>query len=163
MSTTETTMPLSAGDTGPSPGSGGGGPRRRRALLAAATTLALTGGVAATLSATLGVPATSVTATTTTTATTKTSARRPAGMPLVERIHRTVVGPVRQRLDVGSYLYLELEGADGERTWVVGVKRPIDVGDVVEANAFGARQDFWSARLQRRFPTLWFATLTTAD
>ena len=84
-------------------------------------------------------------------------------MPLVDRVHRTVVGTVVERLDAGGYLYLHLQAADGERTWVVGMTRDVNVGDVVEATAFGARQDFWSARLQRRFETIWFAALAPAS
>ncbi|WP_428265522.1 hypothetical protein [Haliangium sp.] len=69
-------------------------------------------------------------------------------------------GRVAERLDAGSYTYLDLALDDGGRRWVVVMGAPAaDRGDEIEVVAMGTRQDFHSRRLDRTFAELTFASL----
>lgn len=65
-------------------------------------------------------------------------------------------GTVREVLFAGSYVYVEVELAEGDARWVVGIDDPPRVGDRVQVRAHGERRDFHSARLDRDFERLLF-------
>ncbi len=86
----------------------------------------------------------------------------PAGNPLVgastaERGTR-LRGRVSQRLDAGSYTYLDLRLGDGGQHWIVVLgKAEAEPGQDIEAVAMGTRTDFHSRRLDRTFDRITFA------
>ena len=82
------------------------------------------------------------------------------GLPAADRIR--FAGRVVERLVAGSYTYLEIERAAGDRAWVVtlttseGAALGIDDVNVV---AVGHARNFESKRLRRRFDDLYFAVV----
>lgn len=71
-------------------------------------------------------------------------------------------GRVVQRLTAGSYTYLEVERAEGERSWVVTLSssRGARAGaDGVQVTAMGFADHFVSKRLGRSFDGLYFAVV----
>jgi hypothetical protein len=82
------------------------------------------------------------------------------GLPEADRIR--FGARVVERLVAGSYTYLEVERAHGDRAWVVtlsdsaGAAAGIDDVDVI---AVGHARDFASKRLKRRFDDLYFAVV----
>lgn len=67
-------------------------------------------------------------------------------------------GRVSERLDAGSYTYLDLRLADGSQRWIVLLgKAEAEPGQDIEAVAMGSRTDFHSRRLDRTFDRLTFA------
>ena len=97
-------------------------------------------------------------------ATTSAATRTPSANPLLaadqaergQRLH----GHITEKLPAGGYTYLELELADGDRTWVVLMSSETpEPGDAVDVVAMGSRSDFHSRRLDRRFDHLIFASL----
>ena len=80
------------------------------------------------------------------------------GMPATDGLVRTMEGTVVDRAAAG-YLYLEVEGDDGQRVWMVSLMKEIAVGQRVRAHALGARRDFTARKLQRTFSELWFAVV----
>lgn len=80
------------------------------------------------------------------------------GMPATDGLVRTMEGTVVDRAAAG-YLYLEVEGDDGQRVWVVSLMKDIAVGQRVRVHALGARRDFTAKKLQRTFSELWFAVV----
>jgi hypothetical protein len=80
------------------------------------------------------------------------------GGPLhgLERVPREpFVATVEQRLDAGSYSYLQLD--DGR--WVVGLDKGHAPGDPIRVVPFGVARDFESHRTGQTFDTLTFALL----
>lgn len=71
-------------------------------------------------------------------------------------------GRVVQRLTAGSYTYLEIERAEGERSWVVTLSSSrgarAGAGDV-RVTAMGFADHFVSRRLGRSFDGLYFAVV----
>lgn len=97
-------------------------------------------------------------------ATTSTAASPPSTNPLLaadstergQRLH----GQIIEKLPAGGYTYLELELADGDRTWVVLMSRETPgPGDEIDVVVMGSRDGFHSRRLDRRFDRLLFASL----
>ena len=86
----------------------------------------------------------------------------PAGNPLAgastaERGAR-LRGRVNQRLEAGSYTYLDLRLGDGGQRWIVVLgKAEAEPGQDIEAVAMGTRTDFHSRRLDRTFDRITFA------
>ncbi len=84
-------------------------------------------------------------------------------LPKAERL--SFEGRVVDRLDAGSYVYLEVERSSGERSWTVtlsssdGAKRGVEAVRVV---AVGYASDFESKRLGRTFDGLYFAVVRPA-
>ncbi|XXY45793.1 hypothetical protein WME91_37905 [Sorangium sp. So ce269] len=71
-------------------------------------------------------------------------------------------GHVVQRLDAGSYTYLEVERAEGERRWVVTLSSSRGVrsrAGEVRVIAMGFAERFASKRLGRSFDGLYFAVV----
>ncbi|WP_437957479.1 hypothetical protein WME76_40185 [Sorangium sp. So ce119] len=71
-------------------------------------------------------------------------------------------GRVVQRLDAGSYTYLEVERAEGERRWVVTLSSSRGArsrADEVRVIAMGFAERFASKRLGRSFDGLYFAVV----
>ena len=67
-------------------------------------------------------------------------------------------GRVNERLDAGSYTYLDLRLGDGRQHWIVVLgKAEAEPGQDIEAVAMGTRTDFHSRRLDRTFDRLTFA------
>jgi hypothetical protein len=67
-------------------------------------------------------------------------------------------GRVNERLDAGSYTYLDLRLGDGSQRWIVVLgKAQAEPGQDIEAVAMGTRTDFHSRRLDRTFDRLTFA------
>lgn len=67
-------------------------------------------------------------------------------------------GRVNERLDAGSYTYLDLRMGDGSQRWIVVLgKAEAEPGQDIEAVAMGSRTDFHSRRLDRTFDRLTFA------
>lgn len=67
-------------------------------------------------------------------------------------------GRVNERLDAGSYTYLDLRLDDGSQRWIVVLgKADAGPGQDIEAVAMGSRTDFHSRRLARTFDRLTFA------
>lgn len=63
-------------------------------------------------------------------------------------------GTVHERVDAGGYTYLRVNEA-----WVVGLDKPVAVGDTVQVRPIGRADGFESRRTGRTFDTLWFAVL----
>jgi hypothetical protein len=80
------------------------------------------------------------------------------GMPATDGLVRTLEGTVVDRAAAG-YLYLEVEGDDGQRVWVVSLMKDIAVGQRVRVHSLGARREFTAKKLQRTFSELWFAVV----
>lgn len=74
-------------------------------------------------------------------------------------------GRVLERLEAGSYVYLEIERPNGERVWVVtlasssGASRDVTAASIV---AVGYAPHFASKRLKRSFDGLYFAVVRPA-
>lgn len=67
-------------------------------------------------------------------------------------------GRVNERLQAGSYTYLDLRLGDGSQYWIVVLgKAKAEPGQEIEAVAMGTRTDFHSRRLDRTFDRLTFA------
>lgn len=70
-------------------------------------------------------------------------------------------GRVNERLDAGSYTYLDLRLGDGSQRWIVVLgKAEAEPGQDIEAVAMGSRTDFHSRRLDRTFDRLTFAWIS---
>lgn len=84
-----------------------------------------------------------------------------AAIPLADLTPSTevIVGRVEERLPAGGYVYLAIRGDDGVQRWAVVMGAAPLVGAAVRARSMGKRADFHSARLQRTFAELHFATL----
>lgn len=67
-----------------------------------------------------------------------------------------VVGTVVEHLPTGNYHYLRVAPSEGEPRWVVTMGGEYREGVQVEVDSFGARHDFYSRRLDRRFDELVF-------
>jgi hypothetical protein len=65
---------------------------------------------------------------------------------------KSIDGVVTERLDAGRYSYLRLDGGD----WVATTGDPAQVGQHVQVESFGARENFDSPRLGRRFDRVVF-------
>jgi hypothetical protein len=92
-------------------------------------------------------------------------AAAPASNPLTGLTRTDPVplsGVVEERLVAGSYVYLALRGADGERRWVVLMGAAPPLGASAQVVSMGRRADFRSARLGREFAELHFAVAPTA-
>ncbi len=74
-----------------------------------------------------------------------------------ERIDRRGIGDVVERLSAGRYTYLRLgDSAPGE--WLVVLSQAPAVGESFAYRAYGVVKDFRSAKLEREFPRLLFAS-----
>lgn len=89
------------------------------------------------------------------------SAAPAAAIPLAGLTPSTevLVGRVEERLPAGGYVYLAIRGDDGVQRWAVVMGAAPLVGAAVRARSMGKRVDFRSARLQRSFSELHFASL----
>jgi len=65
---------------------------------------------------------------------------------------KSLAGVVTERLAAGSYSYLRLDGGD----WIATTGDPAQVGQRVQVQSFGTREDFESPRLGRRFDRVVF-------
>lgn len=65
---------------------------------------------------------------------------------------RSLDGVVTERLAAGRYSYLHLDGGD----WIATTGDPAQVGQRVHVQSFGARENFESPRLGRRFDRVVF-------
>ncbi|NUP04785.1 MAG: hypothetical protein HOW73_01860 [Polyangiaceae bacterium] len=84
-------------------------------------------------------------------------------LPASERMRFT--GRVLQRIDTGSYAYLEIEREGGVRAWVVtlaSTQGAIGVQSEVRVIAVGYAPHFDSKRLERSFDGLYFAVVRKA-
>ena len=81
-----------------------------------------------------------------------------SGPPTMEEpdVEPVFAGEVLQRIRTGSYAYLEVRTAAGEKRWVVTLGQGAPRGSEVEVRAFGVRHDFKSKRLGRTFDHLVF-------
>jgi hypothetical protein len=61
-------------------------------------------------------------------------------------------GVVTERLDAGRYSYLHLDRGD----WIATTGDPAQVGERVQVQSFGSRENFESPRLGRRFDRVVF-------
>ena len=87
-------------------------------------------------------------------------AGNPLADPSVQSEHGTLEGHVRQRLDAGGYVYLELERTGGERAWLVTLAGPATREPDLTATLFARAERFHSARLSRDFAPLHFAAVS---
>lgn len=88
-----------------------------------------------------------------------TSQARP-GIPFVrDATPSRHVGRVVELLVAGPYAYALVQLAQGERVWTVSLGQGQPVGQPVRVVRFARKLDFHSARLDRSFPELWFATV----
>ncbi|MCA9709008.1 MAG: hypothetical protein KDK70_24400 [Myxococcales bacterium] len=67
-----------------------------------------------------------------------------------------MVGTVLEHLATGSYHYLRIAPEQGAPRWVVTMGGEFREGARVEVTGFGAREGFYSRRLDRRFDELTF-------
>ena len=70
---------------------------------------------------------------------------------------------VQAQLVAGPYTYVELRGDDASLYWAVTLGRAPPPGTRVRVRSFGQRRDFYSPRLQRRFPELVFGIVSRND
>jgi hypothetical protein len=97
------------------------------------------------------------------------SARPKKGSPLVgaeapSDQARDFEGIARERLDVGSYLYFEIEADDGARRWVATLATSeARIGERVRVSTYATREGFESKRLARRFERLWFGRVSPLE
>lgn len=70
------------------------------------------------------------------------------------------LGTVERRISAGSYTYLKVAFDGGDTEWVVTMGSGPEVGQRASVRSFGARTDFYSKRLHRRFHKLIFASVT---
>jgi hypothetical protein len=99
---------------------------------------------------------------------TTNAAAKPSGNPLATLRHEAsddvpATGSVEQRLAAGSYSYLALRLDQGGLSWLVTMGKGQPVGTRVKLRSFGHRTDFYSRRLQRRFPVLAFGFVSRLD
>lgn len=81
-----------------------------------------------------------------------------ASQPAPAGNDETVQGEIKQTIDAGKYLYLELDRGTATE-WAAVLKADVKIGDVVRvANAHRMR-DFQSKSLNRTFESIWFGTL----
>lgn len=89
------------------------------------------------------------------------AARASNGSPLhglAEIDDTTWAGVVEERLEAGSYTYLAVRDASALR-WIAVMGPGEAPGRTVQVHALGVRNDFHSARLDRDFDELVFATV----
>lgn len=71
-------------------------------------------------------------------------------------------GVVRDVVRAGPYRYVEVVDAGGSTRWIATLSVSASPGDNVHVKSFGARDDFYSKRLGRRFERLLFGMVTRA-
>lgn len=80
----------------------------------------------------------------------------PTGLTAPAPGEQRLSGTVIEHLPAGSYHYMRIAPEHGEPRWVVTMGGEYHEGAVVEVSNFGARRDFYSRRLDRRFAELVF-------
>lgn len=78
----------------------------------------------------------------------------------LERRDESLHGRVDERLRAGPYTYMRLVDAKGVSRWIVTVGRGALVGHEADVKTFGARDNFYSARLGRTFEHVELAWVT---
>ncbi|MCB9638590.1 MAG: hypothetical protein H6728_02425 [Myxococcales bacterium] len=72
-------------------------------------------------------------------------------------------GVIQKQLKAGSYTYLQLKGTAQKALWMVVMGKGPTPQTYVKATTYGARTPFFSQRLQRCFPTLYFGRITQSQ
>jgi hypothetical protein len=92
------------------------------------------------------------------------SHRRAPQNPLLDSTvtpeHSTVSGHVLERVGAGSYVYLRLVDGTGAERWLVTLSGPNAQRDELTATLYARSERFHSARVDRDFSPLHFASVS---
>lgn len=97
---------------------------------------------------------------------TSTSAEAPRspllGISVPSLEESEIDGVIRDVVRAGPYRYVEVVDGRGSARWIATLSVSAGPGDSVHVKSFGARDDFYSKRLGRRFERLLFGMVTRA-